>query len=121
MKHFKGAAPPEVRRTHVRISSGLFSSSLQQAGVPLVRYADDYPALPWAPRWAAGFVSEWEALHLADGAPPNVIADGVAQRVVSWVQRSGEEEFAAAVISVFRLTGDLEEVKKMLSERKDLA
>jgi hypothetical protein len=115
MKIIKGSPPEGIGRTHAGIEDHELIEHLVAYGVPLRRYTEGL-LYPWAEKWAAQLVIEWCTID----DPPNVVSEDVLKRVVSYVLRSGEADFAQAAVSVFRLTGDLEAVKRMLDERKDL-
>lgn len=113
MKIVKGPPPEDLPKTHVKVLNAAFMRELENYGVPLRRYSEG-TGVVWAERWACVLVSEWSELGFNDA-----FSESVLRRIVRYVHRVGEEDFAEACLAVARLEGRLA-VEKMLNDRKDM-
>jgi hypothetical protein len=128
MRIVYGVPSAEFAKSHMRIPREDFIKRLTRVGTPLVYYAASsrYGALgTWAPCWAVQLVNDWDDIDFGEVGLPiwrSAAAEneGIITRVVAYVTRTGDESFAAAALSLYRLTLDVQSVHAMLTERKDL-
>ncbi len=115
MKIIKGHPPDDLGQTHVKILHAAFMRELESYGVPLRRYAEG-TGIVWAEKWAAVLIDEWTTWA---GGTPDAFSEMILKRIVSYVHRTEETDFATACLTVLRLSGRVA-VEQMLAERKDL-
>ncbi len=120
MRVIRDAPPATVRQTHAQVDDQERMETLGRAGVMLRCYTPAHaPAEVWAPRWSVQLVDEWIELRGRAFEGTDAVGEDVLKRVVRYVNRTYDLEFARACVAVLRL-GELEHVEAMLRERKDL-